>query len=76
MRFFSVELRRTVAVLFHSPAFSLFAVLSMALGIGTATGIFALANGILLRSLPVPRPQELRTISWIGGRGNFHSVGP
>lgn len=73
MRFFSVELRRTVAVLFHSPAFSLFAVLSMALGIGTATGIFALANGILLRSLPVPRPQELRTISWIGGRGNFHS---
>jgi predicted permease len=73
MSFVYFELRRTVAVLLRSPIFSLIAVLSMALGIGTATGIFALTNGILLRSLPVPRAHELRAISWIGGGGNFHS---
>ncbi len=66
-------LRHPIKGLLRSPGFTLVALASLALGIGTATGIFALVNGILLRSLPVPRPSELRLVTWTGSRGNFHS---
>jgi len=47
-----------------SPGFTAVAVLSLALGIGANTAIFSLINGILLKSLPVRNPHELRVINW------------
>jgi predicted permease len=67
----AADLRRTFRTLLASPGFTLVAVLSLALGIGLATGIFAVVNGVMLRSLPVPRPSELRQITWLGAHRNF-----
>ena len=46
-----------------TPALSTVAVLSLALGIGANTAIFSLMDEILLRMLPVERPQELERVA-------------
>jgi hypothetical protein len=38
------------------------AILSMALGIGANTAIFSLVNAIMLRDLPVARPEQLAEV--------------
>ncbi|MEO8677644.1 MAG: ABC transporter permease [Vicinamibacterales bacterium] len=43
----------------HQPGFTLVVVVTLALGLGANTAIFALVDALVLRSLPVERPQEL-----------------
>jgi len=76
------DVRYALRQLAKSPGFTAVAILSLALGIGANTAVFSLVNGILLGSLPVPKPQELRVIQWSGVEpkirsmtGNFNIIG-
>ena len=56
---FLKDLRFGARLLVRSPVFSIVAILSLALGIGATSAIFSLINAIVLRELPVEKPQEL-----------------
>jgi putative ABC transport system permease protein len=56
------DLRYGVRVLRLNPAFSVIAILSLALGIGANTAIFQLLDAVRLRTLPVENPQELAEV--------------
>ena len=56
------DLRYATRVLRKNPAFTLVAVLSLALGIGANTAIFQLVDAVRLRTLPVKDPQELAQV--------------
>jgi predicted permease len=56
------DLRYALRQLRRSPGFAVTAVLTLALGIGATTAIFTLVHAILLKSLPVTRPNELYRI--------------
>jgi len=53
------DLRYAARTLAKTPAFSMVAILSLALGIGVNAALFSLTDAMLLRALPVRNPQEL-----------------
>jgi predicted permease len=59
METFWQDLRYGVRVLIKNPGFTVVAVATLALGLGANTAIFSLTDQILLRLLPVNKPEEL-----------------
>jgi hypothetical protein len=61
------DLRFGVRMLVRSPAFSLAAILSLAIGIGANTVLFSVVNAVLWRPLPYPGAERLVRV---GERGS------
>jgi predicted permease len=66
------DVRYALRMMAKNRVFTSLAVLSLALGIGANTAIFSFMDSILLRSLPVPDPQDLVMLSWRTPRQTFH----
>ncbi len=76
------DLRDALRQLRKAPGFAATAIITLALGIGATTAIFTLVHQVMLKSLPVTRPEELwrigdkvRCCNWggytQGGDGDF-----
>lgn len=56
------ELKRSARVLLRTPAFSLIAFATLALGIGATTALFTVLDAVVLRPLPYPEAEALVSI--------------
>jgi hypothetical protein len=67
------DFRETLRQLRKAPGFTATAVITLVLGIGATTAIFTLVHQVILKSLPVTKPEEfwrigdkLRCCNWGG----------
>ena len=58
-----LDVRYARRVLTGTPAFTLTALVTLALAIGVNTAVFALVNAVLLKPLPYPHPERLHLLS-------------
>ena len=73
MRTLIKDLKYGIRMLVRSPGFTVVAVLSLALGIGVNTTVFTLLDAIMLRSLPVPHPEQIVDIATREAGGEPHA---
>jgi hypothetical protein len=58
--------RFTVRNMWRSPRLAAVIATSLALGIGAITAIFSLIEAMMMKSLPVQDPEQLRLMHWFG----------
>src|SRR5437870_10420837 len=57
------DLRHGIRRLLRAPGFTIVTLLTLALGIGANSAIFSIVNGVILRPLGYPRPDQLMHLS-------------
>jgi putative ABC transport system permease protein len=68
------DIRYAFRWLRRSPAFTLVAVGSLAIGIGFNTSLFTIVDALLFRPLPVERPDRLADVFTTGGDGDQYAT--
>ncbi|MEM6797380.1 MAG: ABC transporter permease, partial [Acidobacteriota bacterium] len=68
------DVRGAIRLLQKSPAFSLVALSSLAVGLSVAAVVFSLVDAVLLRPLPFPKPKALVSIQEVTPEGQPYSV--
>ena len=68
MTWIKIQLRQVLRGLKRAPLFTAVALLTLAVGIGANTAIFSVVNGILLKPLPYPHPEDLVAV-WLAAPG-------
>ncbi|HET9482525.1 MAG TPA: hypothetical protein VFO79_01090 [Xanthomonadales bacterium] len=53
------DLRQAARILARSTSFTILAVTTLAIGIGATTAVFSVVDGVLLKPLPYPEPDEM-----------------
>jgi putative ABC transport system permease protein len=69
------DLRYSLRMLRRSPLFTLIALITLSIGIGATSAIFSVVNGVVLKPLPYPRPDELITVNHAGPGVNLPKAG-
>src|SRR5579864_5543085 len=60
----TLDVRYALRTLKNSPGFAAVAILSLALGVGANVAIFSLVDAVILKYLPVERPEELMQLQY------------
>ena len=63
MRSFWHDMRYAVRALQNAPGFALIAIITLGLGMAVNATVFSVINGLLLRPLPVPHPEQLAVLA-------------
>src|SRR2546430_13658798 len=64
------DLKYALRPLAKSPAFTLVAILTLALGIGASTAIFSVLDAVLLRPLPYPNQERIVELRELDEKGH------
>lgn len=70
------DTRHALRMLRHRWGFALTTILPLALGLGAATAMFSVVDGVMLRPLPFPRPDELVTVWATEGKWQNDKASP
>jgi predicted permease len=68
LRDFAQDLRYGWRQLRGSPGFAATAIAALAIGVGANTALFGIVDRLLLKTLPVEKPNELVLFNWLEGR--------
>jgi predicted permease len=63
MQSFANQIRQILRRLGRAPMFTAVALLTIAIGVGANTAVFSVVDGVLLKPLPYPHPEELVSVS-------------
>jgi predicted permease len=63
MQSFWHDLRYAARTLRNSPGFTIIAIITLGLGLAVNTTVFSVINGLILRPLPVPHPEQIAVLA-------------
>ena len=73
---FLQDLKHSIRMFLHAPAFTITAVLALALGVGANTAIFSLINTVLLKPVNFPDPERIVMFMNVSPQGSGPGASP